>query len=50
MENKKFFDDDLFLSSPDSFRIYDAVKNLPIIDYHCHLDQKMIKMIRSSEI
>ncbi len=43
MENKKFFDDDLFLSSPDSFRIYDAVKNLPIIDYHCHLDQKMIK-------
>lgn len=35
---KKFFDDDLFLDTQASVKIYEAVKNLPIIDYHCHLN------------
>lgn len=43
MAKKRFFGDDLLLFSESAKRIYDSVKNLPIIDYHCHLDQRMIK-------
>lgn len=39
---KEFFGDGLFLSSAAAERVYESVKDLPIIDYHCHLDEKMI--------
>ena len=37
-----FFDDNLFLYSNSAKSLYSAVKDLPIIDYHCHLDQTKI--------
>ena len=37
-----FFDDDLLLSSGAAKRVYTAVADLPIIDYHCHLNEKDI--------
>lgn len=37
-----FFDEKLLLSTSKSWEIYTAVKDLPIIDYHCHLDAKKI--------
>lgn len=40
---KKFFGEDLFLDNKSAKKIYNEVKNLPIIDYHCHLDQNKIK-------
>ena len=39
---KNFFGKDLFLSTNSAKKIYDEVKELPIIDYHCHLDQNKI--------
>ena len=39
---KHFFDDGLFLSSSSSEIIYERIKDLPIIDYHCHLDERKI--------
>ncbi len=39
---KDFFGEDLFLSSSSAKVIYNEVKDLPIIDYHCHLDQRKI--------
>lgn len=35
---KSFFDDELFLESCAAKEIYKCVKDLPIIDYHCHLN------------
>ena len=40
---KKFFSGDLLLNSESAKEIYGEIKNLPIIDYHCHLDQNKIK-------
>ena len=39
---KAFFGKDLFLESKSAKKIYEQVKDLPIIDYHCHLDQNKI--------
>ena len=39
---KDFFGEYLFLSSDSAKEIYSQVKDLPIIDYHCHLDQNKI--------
>lgn len=39
---KGFFGESLFLSSDSAKAIYNEVKDLPIIDYHCHLDQNKI--------
>jgi len=39
---KNFFGEDLFLFTQSAKKIYDEVKELPIIDYHCHLDQNKI--------
>ena len=39
---KEFFGDDVLLNGRAAQEIYEEVKNLPIIDYHCHLDQKKI--------
>lgn len=40
---KEFFGEDFLLENESAKRIYDAIKDLPIIDYHCHLDDKAIK-------
>ncbi len=40
---QKFFGEDLLLYTDSSREIYREVKDLPIIDYHCHLDQNKIK-------
>ncbi len=40
---KTFFGDSVLLHSPAAEIIYGAVKDLPIIDYHCHLDQTKIR-------
>lgn len=37
------FFQNLFLSSDSAKAIYEQVKDLPIIDYHCHLDQNKIR-------
>ena len=39
---KKFFSEDVLLHSESAKELYAGVKDLPIIDYHCHLDEKMI--------
>ena len=39
---KAFFGKDLFLGNKPAKQIYGKVKDLPIIDYHCHLDQNKI--------
>ncbi len=40
---KNFFDDKLLLYSNEAVAIYNHVEHLPIIDYHCHLDQYKIQ-------
>lgn len=37
-----FFDENLLLYNETGKALYEKVKDLPIIDYHCHLDQKKI--------
>ena len=39
---KGFFGKELFLENKSAKQIYSKVKDLPIIDYHCHLDQTKI--------
>ncbi len=39
---RAFFDDNLLLGTFAAKEIYSAVKDLPIIDYHCHLDENKI--------
>lgn len=38
-----FFDDKVFLHSKTALELYGKVRDLPIIDYHCHLDLNKIK-------
>lgn len=38
-----FFGETLFLRSAPAVQIYEKVKTLPIIDYHCHLDAGKIR-------
>ncbi|MBQ8850064.1 MAG: glucuronate isomerase [Clostridia bacterium] len=39
---KDFFGDSILLGGEAACALYEKVKDLPIIDYHCHLDPKMI--------
>ena len=39
---KSLFADDVLLDSDYAYQLYKSVKDLPIIDYHCHLDQDAI--------
>lgn len=40
---KKFMGDDFLLSTPTAQKLYDEyAKNLPIIDYHCHINPREI--------
>lgn len=38
----KFMDENFMLKNKTAKKIYSAVKDLPIIDYHCHISPKMI--------
>ncbi len=40
---KPFFGDSLLLSTLEAEALYLSVRDLPIIDYHCHLDEKAIR-------
>ncbi len=40
---KEFFGDGLLLSSEAAERLYATVRDLPIIDYHCHLNEYEIR-------
>ena len=40
---KEFYGDEYLLESETAKKIYAKIKDLPIIDYHCHLDEKAIK-------
>lgn len=40
---KRFYGEDLFLTTNTARKLYAAVRTLPIIDYHCHLDPAKIK-------
>ncbi|EAK8386838.1 glucuronate isomerase [Listeria monocytogenes] len=37
-----FITEDFMLQSEESKKLYQEVKNLPIVDFHCHLDPKLI--------
>jgi len=39
---KKFMGDDFLLHTNTAIDLYDYIKDLPIIDYHCHLDPAAI--------
>lgn len=39
---KEFLGDDFLLNSPTAIELYNEVKDLPIVDYHCHVDAKEI--------
>lgn len=39
---KEFYDENIFLDNETAKLLYQEIKDLPIIDYHCHLDSKMI--------
>lgn len=38
----RFMDDKFMLKNKTAVKLYNAVKDLPIIDYHCHISPKMI--------
>lgn len=40
--SKGFYDKNVFLENESSQAIYEEIKDLPIIDYHCHLQPKEI--------
>lgn len=39
---KEFLGNDFLLDSPTAVLLYNEVKDLPIVDYHCHVDAKEI--------
>ena len=38
-----FINDNFMLRTKTAIKLYDLIKDLPIIDYHCHLSPKMIR-------
>lgn len=44
-----FFDEKLLLDGKTAEKIYSAIKDLPIIDYHCHLNELEIKQDKHFE-
>ena len=47
---KQFMDKDFLLSTPIAQKLYhEYAENMPIIDYHCHLDPKEIYEDRQFE-
>ena len=39
---QNFLNDDIYLTNSIARELYAQVKNLPIYDYHCHLDPREI--------
>lgn len=39
---KEFYGEEYLLNGESAKKIFSAVKDLPIIDYHCHLNEKLI--------
>ncbi len=48
-QTMSFFGENVFLSTPEAVRLYNAVRDLPIVDYHCHLDETAISENRRFE-
>ena len=46
---KAYYGEELLLENEAAKKIYEEIKNLPIIDYHCHLDEKAIKADKKFE-
>jgi len=42
MLTKRFFDDNVLLTTSTAKELYELVKDLPIVDYHCHLNERDI--------
>lgn len=42
MEKQDFFGNDVLLKNETARMLYDTIKDLPIVDYHCHLNEKEI--------
>ena len=40
---KDFYGDEYLLENETAKKIYEKIKDLPIIDYHCRLDERAIK-------
>ena len=40
---KSFFDNELLINNKIGLELYNSVKELPIVDYHCHLNEKEIE-------
>ena len=46
---KEFYGEEYLLESESAKKIYKEIKDLPIIDYHCHLDERAIKSDKKFE-
>ena len=46
---KEFFGDALLLNTPAAEQLYATVKDLPIVDYHCHLNEAELQNDRKFE-
>lgn len=46
---KEFYGEEYLLESESAKKIYKEIKDLPIIDYHCHLDERAIKSDKTFE-
>lgn len=42
MEKRDFFGNDILLTNETAKMLYEKIKDLPIVDYHCHLNEKEI--------
>ena len=46
---KAYYGEELLLENEAAKKIYEEINDLPIIDYHCHLDEKAIKADKKFE-
>ena len=46
---KAYYGEELLLENEVAKKIYEEIKDLSIIDYHCHLDEKAIKTDKKFE-
>ena len=46
---KEFYGEEYLLESESAKKIYKEIKDLPFIDYHCHLDERAIKSDKTFE-
>ena len=41
---KSYYDKELLINNKVGLELYNHVKDLPIVDYHCHLNEKEIEL------